>query len=162
MQSETLHQSKLKQMKTTNLLTLIKYFKVKKMNTLQEWQKEWIIRETRDEYIKAPHILTLQACDCFIMVIHVLVSILEIVILCMLLILMLWHRQAIFESKGDKLSSSAESRIRTHQGLSYVQDGSSYKGLWSHSLMRYHYFSEWIFCQYGDMGHITNSHYCQN
>ena len=28
-----------------------------------------------------------------------------------------WHRQAIFESKGDKLSSSAESRIRTHQGL---------------------------------------------
>ena len=26
---------------------------------------------------------------------------------------MLWHRQAIFESKGDKLSSSAESRIRT-------------------------------------------------
>ena len=30
---------------------------------------------------------------------------------------MLWHRHAIFESKGDKLSSSAESRIRTHQGL---------------------------------------------
>ena len=26
---------------------------------------------------------------------------------------MLWHRQAIFESKGSKLSSSAESRIRT-------------------------------------------------
>ena len=36
---------------------------------------------------------------------------------CLLLISMLWHRQAIFESKGDKLSSSAESRIRTHQGL---------------------------------------------
>ena len=30
---------------------------------------------------------------------------------------MLWHRQVIFESKGDKLSSSAEGRIRTHQGL---------------------------------------------
>ena len=30
---------------------------------------------------------------------------------------MLWHRQAIFESKGDKLCSSAECRIRTHQGL---------------------------------------------
>ena len=30
---------------------------------------------------------------------------------------MLWHRQAIFESKGDKLSFSAECRIRTHQGL---------------------------------------------
>ena len=30
---------------------------------------------------------------------------------------MLWHRQAIFESKRDKLSSSAEGRIRTHQGL---------------------------------------------
>ena len=30
---------------------------------------------------------------------------------------MLWHRRAIFESKGDKLSSSAECRIRTHQGL---------------------------------------------
>ena len=30
-----------------------------------------------------------------------------------LLISMLWHRQAIFESKGDKLSSSAECRIRT-------------------------------------------------
>ena len=35
----------------------------------------------------------------------------------LLLISMLWHRQAKFESKGDKLSSSAESRIRTHQGL---------------------------------------------
>ena len=35
----------------------------------------------------------------------------------LLLISMLWHRQAIFESKGDKLSFSAESRIRTHQGL---------------------------------------------
>ena len=34
----------------------------------------------------------------------------------LLLISMLWHRQAIFESKGDKLSSSAECRIRT-QGL---------------------------------------------
>ena len=34
----------------------------------------------------------------------------------LLLILMLWHRQAIFESKGDKLSSSAECRIRL-QGL---------------------------------------------
>ena len=36
-----------------------------------------------------------------------------------LLISMLWHRQAIFESKGDKLSSSAEGRIRT-QGLRYL------------------------------------------
>ena len=35
----------------------------------------------------------------------------------LLLISKLWHQQAIFESKGDKLSSSAESRIRTHQGL---------------------------------------------
>ena len=34
----------------------------------------------------------------------------------LLLISMLWHRQAIFESKGDKLFSSAECRIRT-QGL---------------------------------------------
>ena len=34
----------------------------------------------------------------------------------LLLILMLWHRQAVFESKGDKLFSSAEFRIRT-QGL---------------------------------------------
>ena len=32
---------------------------------------------------------------------------------CLLLITMLWHRQAIFESKEDKLSSSAECRIRT-------------------------------------------------
>ena len=32
---------------------------------------------------------------------------------------MLWHRQAIFESKGDNLSSSAEGRIRT-QGLKYL------------------------------------------
>ena len=30
---------------------------------------------------------------------------------------MFWHRQAIFESKGDKLSSSAEGRFRTHQSL---------------------------------------------
>ena len=33
----------------------------------------------------------------------------------LLLISMLWHRQAIFESKGDKLSSSAEDRIRTQR-----------------------------------------------
>ena len=32
---------------------------------------------------------------------------------CFLLISMLWHRQAIFKSKGDKLSSSAECRIWT-------------------------------------------------
>ena len=37
----------------------------------------------------------------------------------LLLISMLRHRQAIFESKGDKLSSSAECRIRT-QGLRYL------------------------------------------
>ena len=35
---------------------------------------------------------------------------------CLLLVSMLWHRQAIFESKGNMLSSSAECRIRT-QGL---------------------------------------------
>ena len=34
----------------------------------------------------------------------------------LLLIAMLWYRQAIFESKGDKLPSSAECKIRT-QGL---------------------------------------------
>ena len=34
-----------------------------------------------------------------------------------LLISMLWLRQAIFESKGDKLSPSAECRIRTQKGL---------------------------------------------
>ena len=28
---------------------------------------------------------------------------------------MLWHRQSIFQSKGDKLSSSAEGRIRTQR-----------------------------------------------
>ena len=37
----------------------------------------------------------------------------------LLLISMLWHRQAIFESNGDKLSSSAECRIRTH-GLRHL------------------------------------------
>ena len=37
----------------------------------------------------------------------------------LLLISMLWHRQAIFESKWDKLSSSAECRIRT-QGLRHL------------------------------------------
>ena len=37
----------------------------------------------------------------------------------LLLISMLWHRQAIFESKGDKLSSSAQCRIRT-QGLIHL------------------------------------------
>ena len=37
----------------------------------------------------------------------------------LLLISMLWHRQAIFESKGDKLSSSAEGRIQT-QGLRHL------------------------------------------
>ena len=37
----------------------------------------------------------------------------------LLLISMLWHRQAIFESEGDKLSSSAECRIRT-QGFRHL------------------------------------------
>ena len=37
----------------------------------------------------------------------------------LLWISMLWHRQAIFESKGDELSSSAEGRIRT-QRVSYT------------------------------------------
>ena len=37
----------------------------------------------------------------------------------LLLISMLWHRQAIFESKGDKLSYPAECRIRT-QGLRHL------------------------------------------
>ena len=37
----------------------------------------------------------------------------------LLLISMLWHRQEIFESKGDKLSSSAECRIRT-QGVRHL------------------------------------------
>ena len=37
----------------------------------------------------------------------------------LLLISMLWHRQAIFKSKGDKLTSSAECRIRT-QGLRHL------------------------------------------
>ena len=37
----------------------------------------------------------------------------------LLLISMLWHRQAIFESKGDKMSFSAECRIRT-QGLRHL------------------------------------------
>ena len=41
-----------------------------------------------------------------------MVSLLPLVCL-VLLILMLWHRQAIFESKGDKLSSSAECRTRS-------------------------------------------------
>ena len=37
----------------------------------------------------------------------------------LLLIPILWHRQTIFESKGDKLSSDAECRIRT-QGLKHL------------------------------------------
>ena len=37
----------------------------------------------------------------------------------LLLISIVWHRQAIFESKGDKLSSAAECRIRT-QGLRHL------------------------------------------
>ena len=43
----------------------------------------------------------------------------------LLLISMLWHRQAIFESKGDNLSSSAESRIRT-QGVSETQSSADW------------------------------------
>ena len=35
----------------------------------------------------------------------------------LLLISMLWHRQAIFKSKGDKLCSSAECRIWTRQQI---------------------------------------------
>ena len=50
----------------------------------------------------------------------------------LLLISMLWHWQAIFESKGDKLSSSAEGRIRTHQGLRY-QIASRLNARWDNS-----------------------------
>ena len=46
----------------------------------------------------------------------------------LLLISMLWHRQTIFESKGDTLFSSAECRIRT-QGLRY-QIASSLNARW--------------------------------
>ena len=46
-------------------------------------------------------------------------SVIYIYIYLLLLISMLWHRQAIFKSKGDKLSSSAECRIRT-QGLRHL------------------------------------------
>ena len=38
---------------------------------------------------------------------------------------MLWYRQAIFESRGDNLSSSAESRIRT-QGVSETQSSADW------------------------------------
>ena len=48
---------------------------------------------------------------------HIYIYIYSICLL--LLISMLWHRQAIFESKGVKLSSSAECRIRT-QGLRHL------------------------------------------
>ena len=43
----------------------------------------------------------------------------------LLFISMLWHRQAIIESKGDKLSSSAECRIRT-QRVSETQSSPHY------------------------------------
>ena len=46
----------------------------------------------------------------------------------LLLISMLWHWQAIFESKGDKFSSSAECRIRT-QGLKH-QNASRRNAYW--------------------------------
>ena len=43
---------------------------------------------------------------------------------CLLLISMLWHREAMFKSKGDTLASSAECRIRTqclrHQIASWL------------------------------------------
>ena len=43
----------------------------------------------------------------------------ELEVVCLLLLIsMLWHRQAILGSKGDKMSSSAECRIR-NQGLRY-------------------------------------------
>ena len=47
------------------------------------------------------------------------IEIIFIYICFLLLISMLWHRQAIFESKGAKLSSSAECRIRT-QDLRHI------------------------------------------
>ena len=46
-----------------------------------------------------------------------------------LLISMLWHRQAIFEWKGDKLSSSAECRIRT-QRVSETQSPADLNACW--------------------------------
>ena len=56
-------------------------------------------------------------CTCIYIYVHTYIH--TYIYTCLLLISMLWHRQAIFESKGDKLSSSAEGRIRT-QGLRYL------------------------------------------
>ena len=67
----------------------------------------------------------------------------------LLLISMLWHRQAIFESKGDKLSSSAEFRIRT-QGLTH-QIASRLNARWQTDwaivpmISEHSKFRDWIF-----------------
>ena len=53
---------------------------------------------------------------------------LALVTACLLIMSMLWHRQAIFKSKGDKLSSSAKCRIWT-QGLGH-QIASRLKARW--------------------------------
>ena len=50
---------------------------------------------------------------------------------------MLWHRQAIFKSKGDRLSSSAESRIRT-QGL-WSRTSSKLNASWQNNWTTYIY-----------------------
>ena len=44
---------------------------------------------------------------------------------------MLWHRQAIFESKGDKLSSSAECRIRTQRVSETSSPADCWQTVWA-------------------------------
>ena len=65
-----------------------------------------------DSWVLTPQVLVLYTyicvCVCACMCVCVYTYLL-------LLISMLWHRQVIFESKWDKLSSSAECRIRTQR-----------------------------------------------
>ena len=56
----------------------------------------------------------------------------------LILISMLWHRRAIFDVKGDKLSSCAECRIRT-QGLGHPIA----------SRLNVHWLTDWVI---GDRG----------
>ena len=60
----------------------------------------------------------------------------------LLLISMLWHRQAIFESKGDKLSSSAECSIRT-QRVSETQSPADWMQLCSSGTLWLDRWSMW-------------------
>ena len=77
----------------------------------------------------------------------------------LLLISMLWHRQAIFESKGDKLSFSAECRIRSWE-VSDINSPADWRP--THTGYTHRIYTQNRHKGYTQYTHRVHKHYAQN